>query len=64
MGGNTLFGDDLGTPEGKKSAKKAKATGAPRVKRPDRRQSILRPQVIDELIPSDHRARAIVKFLG
>lgn len=63
MGGNTLFGDDLGTPEGRKPAKKAKATGAPRVKRPDRRQSILRPQVIDELISPDHRARAIVKFL-
>jgi transposase len=61
MGGTTLFGDDLGNPEGKKKAKKA--SGAPRVKRPDRRQSIMRPQVIDELIPPDHRARAIVKFL-
>lgn len=61
MGGTSLFGDDLGTPEGKGKAKKA--TGAPRVKRPDRRQAILRPQVLDELIPPDHRARAIVKFL-
>src|SRR5215468_3325304 len=61
MGGTTLFGDDLGNPEGKKKAKPA--SGAPRVKRPNRRQSILRPQVIDELIPPDHRVRAIVKFL-
>jgi len=61
MGGTSLFGDDLGTPEGKGKAKKV--AGAPRVKRPDRRQSILRPQVIDQLIPPDHRARAIVKFI-
>src|SRR5215813_8260214 len=60
MVGTTLFGDDLGSPEGKKAKQ---ASGAPRVKRPDRRQSILRPQVIDQLIPPDHRARAIVKFL-
>jgi len=61
MGGTSLFGDDLGTPEGKGEAKQA--TGAPRVKRPDRRQAILRPQVIDQLIPPDHRARAMVKFI-
>ena len=61
MGGTTLFGDDLEGNSGKKQVKKA--TGAARVKRPDRRQSILRPQVIDELIPPDHRARAIVKFV-
>jgi len=61
MGGTSLFGDDLGTPAGKDKAKQA--TGAPRVKRPDRRQSILRPEVIDNLIPCDHRARAIVKFV-
>lgn len=63
MGGTTLFGDDLGTPEGKKRAEAKPAIGAPRVKSPDRRQSILRPQVFDQLIPADHRARAIVKFL-
>src|SRR5262245_4805760 len=61
MGGKTLFGDDLEGDSGKKQAKKAR--GEARVKRPNRRQSILRPQVIDELIPSDHRARAIVKFV-
>jgi transposase len=61
MGGKTLFGDDLEGDSGKKRAKKAQ--GEARVKRPNRRQSILRPQVIDELIPSDHRARAIVKFV-
>src|SRR5947207_3772078 len=61
MSGRSLFGDDLGTPEGKDKSKQK--TGAPRVKRPDRRQSILRPQVIDHLIPCDHRARAIVKFV-
>jgi transposase len=61
MGGATLFGDDLGGSQQKSKSKKAE--GAPRVKRPDRRQSILRPQVIDELIGPDHRARAIVKFV-
>lgn len=61
MGGATLFGDDLGGSESKSKAKKAE--GEARVKRPDRRQSILRPQVIDQLIPPDHRARAIVKFI-
>jgi transposase len=61
MGGATLFGDDLGGSKQKGKAKKAE--GEARVKRPDRRQSILRPQVIDELVPPDHRARAIVKFV-
>lgn len=61
MGGATLFGDDLGG--SKKKGKVTKPEGEARVKRPDRRQSILRPQVIDELIPPDHRARAIVKFV-
>src|SRR5262245_12708688 len=61
MGGTTLFGDDLGGSDGRVKAKKAE--GEARVKRPDRRQSILRPQVIDQLIPPDHRARAIVKFV-
>lgn len=60
MGGNTLFGDDLGG-EGRKKAKKA--VGEARVKRPDRRQSILRPQVIDQLVPPDHRARALAGFV-
>jgi hypothetical protein len=44
MGGATLFGDDLGGSKQKGKAKKAE--GEARVKRPDRRQSILRPQVI------------------
>ena len=61
MGGKTLFGDDLGG-SGSKGRKRS-GEGAPRVKRPDRRQALLRPQVIDQLIPSDHRARAIVAFV-
>ena len=61
MGTKSLFGDDLGSSESK--AKTKKVVGEARVKRPDRRQSILRPQVIDQLIPPDHRARAIVKFV-
>lgn len=61
MGGTTLFGGDLGDAGEGKSAKKV--DGEARVKRPDRRQSIFRPQTFDELIPSDHRARAIVKFV-
>jgi len=61
MGGTTLFGDDLGGCSEKGKAKKAK--GEARVKSPDRRQSILRPQTFDQLIPPDHRARSIVKFV-
>ena len=61
MGGATLFGDDLGGAGDKKKAKKP--IGEARVKRPDRRQSIFRPQTFDELIPPDHRARGIVKFV-
>jgi len=61
MGGTTLFGDDLG---GSKSQIKVKKDdGEARVKRPDRRQSVFRPQTFDQLIPSDHRARGIVKFV-
>ena len=61
MGGTTLFGGDLGDAGGSKSAKQA--DGEARVKRPDRRQSLFRPQTFDQLIPSDHRARGIVKFV-
>ena len=56
-----LFGGDLGDGGDAKSAKKA--DGEARVKRPDRRQSLFRPQTFDQLIPSDHRARGIVKFV-
>lgn len=56
-GGKTLFGEDLG---GNERKAKRPSSGAPRVKRPDRRQSVLRPEVIDDLLPPDHRARAIV----
>ncbi|HET7843880.1 MAG TPA: IS1182 family transposase [Xanthomonadales bacterium] len=57
MGEQGLFGD-LG---GARSSKKQKRSeGAPRVKRPDRRQSLLRAEVLDQLLPIDHRARAIV----
>lgn len=61
MGGTTMFGDDLGGADDAKSTKKA--DGEARVKRPDRRQSLFRPQTFDQLIPSDHRARGIVKFI-
>lgn len=61
MGGVTLFGGDLGESDGKRAGKKV--DGEARVKRPDRRQSIFRPQVYDQLIPSDHRARGIVEFV-
>lgn len=61
MGGTTMFGDDLGGADDAKSSKKA--DGEARVKRPDRRQSLFRPQTFDQLIPSDHRARGIVKFI-
>jgi transposase len=61
MGGKTLYGEDLGGSEGESKTKSV--DGDPRVKRPDRRQAILRPQVIDKLIPQDHRARAIVKLV-
>lgn len=57
MGDQGLFGD-LG---GDRSSKKQKRSdGAPRVKRPDRRQSLLRAEVLDQVLPLDHRARAIV----
>lgn len=59
MGGTTLFGDDLGGNEKSKRAKKT-GGGEARVKRPDRRQVIMRPEVIDQLIPVGHRARSIV----
>jgi transposase len=61
MSTKSLFGDDLCSGENKKKVQKA--DGEARVKRPDRRQAILRPQVIDQLIPPDHRARAIVSFV-
>jgi transposase len=61
MGGTTLFGGDLGDRGEAKSAKKPE--GEARVKRPDRRQSVFRPQSFDQLIPPDHRARAIVTFV-
>lgn len=57
MGEQGLFGD-LGSTAGKKA--KTKASGAPRVKRPDRRQTLLRTEVLDQLLPLDHRARAMV----
>jgi transposase len=57
----SLFGDDLGGNGGKGKAKKPE--GEARVKRPDRRQSVFRPQTFDELIPPDHRARGIVKLV-
>jgi transposase len=61
MSAKSLFGDDLGGKDSKGKAKKAE--GEARVKRPDRRQSVFRPQTFDELIPPDHRARGIVKFV-
>jgi|JRYL01.1.fsa_nt_gb transposase len=61
MGSTTLFGDGFGKADGGKPRKKV--DGEARVKRPDRRQAIFRPQTFDELIPSDHRARSIAKFV-
>lgn len=61
MGGTTLFGGDLDESSGQ--GKATKGEGEARVKRPDRRQSLFRPQIFDQLIPSDHRARGIVKFV-
>lgn len=57
MGDQGLFGDLGGDRSGKKQKR---SEGAPRVKRPDRRQSLLRAEVIDQLLPIEHRARAIV----
>jgi transposase len=61
MGSTTLFGSDLGDAEGGKP--RTKSAGEARVKRPDRRQSVFRPQTFDQLIPPEHRARSIVKFV-
>ena len=58
MGDQGLFGD-LGSSE-KKGKKQGSNGGKPRVKRPDRRQSLLRAEVLDQLLPPDHRARSIV----
>src|SRR5690349_7346589 len=57
MGEQGLFGDLGGA---RSSKKQNRSEGAPRVKRPDRRQSLLRAEVLDQLLPIDHRARAIV----
>lgn len=57
MGDQGLFGDVGGD---RSSRKRKRSEGAPRVKRPDRRQSLLRAEVLDQLLPVDHRARAIV----
>ena len=58
MGDQGLFGD-VGPSEVSPS-KKASEPGEARVKRPDRRQSLLRTEAFDQLIPIDHRARALV----
>lgn len=61
MSTKSLFGNGLGGESGEGKAKKA--DGEARVKRPDRQQSVFRPQIFDQLISSDHRARGIVKFV-
>lgn len=61
MGAKSLFGGDLDDASGKRKAKAR--DGEARVKRPNRHQSVFRPQTFDELIPADHRARGIVKFV-
>jgi transposase len=61
MGAKSLFGGDLDDASGKRRAKAG--DGEARVKRPNRHQSVFRPQTFDELIPADHRARGIVKFV-
>jgi transposase len=57
MGNQGLFGDLGGDRSGRQEKK---GEGAPRVKRPDRRQSLLRAEVLDQVLPPEHRARAIV----
>ena len=57
MAGDLLFGDVF---EGGKASKRVSGDGPARVSRPDRHQSWLRPEILDELIPHNHRARAIV----
>jgi transposase len=61
MGAKSLFGGDLDDASGKRRAKSG--DGEARVKRPNRHQSVFRPQTFDELIPPHHRARGIVKFV-
>jgi transposase len=61
MGTKSLFGGDLDDADGKRKAKSGE--GEARVKRPNRLQSVFRPQTFDELLLADHRARAIVKFV-
>lgn len=61
MSTRSLFGDGLCGKDEKKKGQKV--DGEARVKRPDRLQSVFRPQIFDQLIPSDHRARGIVKFV-
>jgi transposase len=61
MSSTTLFGDGFIDAEGGKRRKPTQ--GEARVKRPDRHQSMFRPQSFDQLIPPEHRARSIVKFL-
>ena len=61
MAAKSLFGGDLDDANGKRKAKSG--DGEARVKRPNRLQSVFRPQTFDELLPPDHRARAIVKFV-
>jgi hypothetical protein len=57
VGNQGLFGDLGGEAKGRKQKR---GGGAPRVNRPDRRQSLLRAEVLDQVLPIDHRARAIV----
>lgn len=61
MNTKSLFGNDLGDGGERQEAKQL--DGEARVRRPDRRQSVFRPQTFDQLIPPDHRARGIVKFV-
>ncbi len=57
----TTVRDGLLDPDGKHGAKSA--AGAARVTRPHRQQAVLRLLVIDQLLPPEHKARAIVHFV-
>jgi transposase len=57
MGDQGLFGDLNASGS---HAKHSTNSGSPRVKRPNRRQSMLRAEVLDQLLPANHRARSIV----
>jgi len=59
MAAGNLFGVDLGPVSDSSSAKAEPGRGKPRLVRADRHQLRLESRSLDELIPHDHRARAL-----